>query len=144
MKRPIIAWGCILSILMMFCGCVWSQITQTVPGNTTSNVDKDSEQMVEIQCKLDTGVDARYTLDMLRSRLHVTQLFEKGKDGLPISITDREIRHETRVDGELFSLIVIDRFTLEIRTFGTLFKSFTKKGDGWINGQCEVLKKRLL
>lgn len=144
MKKPMIVQSFFVSFWMMFCGCAWAQITQTVPGNTTRNVDKDAEQMVEIQCKQDNGVDTRYTLDMLNSRLYVTGTMERGRDGLPISITDREIRHETRVDGEVFSLVVIDRFTLEMRTFAALFRSLTKNNDGWIRGQCEVLKKRLL
>lgn len=111
----------------------------------TKNNEKEPPKNVEVLCKLDTNTEVRYTIDLSEKKLYLTQLLNSGStSGLPITISDREIRHEMRdTDGTLFVLIKIDRFTLSIRTYSVMLKDFTKTKDGWIDGQCEILKRLL-
>ncbi len=103
----------------------------------------DSDKRIELLCKLDTGVDVRYTVDLARQLLHVTVMLERGAKGAPITVSDREIRHEMRSNGDLLNLITIDRYTLEFRSYVSILQQSTKRGDGWVRGQCELLKQRL-
>ena len=62
---------------------------------------------------------------------------------MPVPVSDREIRYELRFEGELMHLIAIDRYTLEIRSYASIFQEVTKRRDGWSRGHCELLKQRL-
>lgn len=104
-------------------------------------LETDNSSMIELLCKLDAGSDVRYTVDIANNILYRTIVLENGLDGVPITISEREIRHELRVNEKLVSLITIDRFTLAYRAYTPLMQAYTKDNDGWISGQCETLER---
>ena len=134
-----------LLISLVWVAVMLQNIQAQLP-NTAQKTETEKSTTIELRCKLDTGADVRYTIDIEKKLLNLTLLLKDGdSSGLPITITDREFRMELRsVDGErLVSYIAIDRFTLEIRQYSGLFKEFSKEKDGWSRGQCEVLKRLL-
>ena len=118
-------------------------LSQVAQGQTKNNENELSKN-IEMLCKLDTGADIRYTIDISEKKLYLTLSLNSGGSGFPIKITDQEIRHETRhTDGTLLMLIKIDRFTLDIRQYNFILQEATKNRDGWISGRCELLKRML-
>jgi hypothetical protein len=104
-----------------------------------SHVSQAQAKNIELLCKLENGVDVRYTFDTAENKLY----FQNSKLFVIPIISDTEIRYEFRFDGTLMGLIKIDRFTLKYLQYTGLAKEFTKNKDGWISGQCEILKRML-
>lgn len=120
-----------------------SLIFEMAHAQSAQGQPSDSDKRIELLCKLDTGVDVRYTVDLARQLLYVTVMLERGEDGAPITVSAREIRREVRFKGELLHLITIDRYTLEFQSYVSILQQSTKRGDGWVRGQCELLKQRV-
>ena len=118
-------------------------LSQAAQGQTKNN-ENELPKNIEMLCKLDTGADVRYTIDIFEKKLYLTLSLNSGGGGFPIKITDQEISQETRLpDGTLMLLTKIDRFTLDIRQYSAIFRDATKNRDGWISGRCELLKRIL-
>lgn len=93
-----------------------------------------ADKSIDLMCKLETGVDMRYSIDLERKTLTLTNF----KISLDIEVTDKELIHEKYHNGTLLSKVRIDRFSLE----STQYDALKLSGKQWINGKCEILKKQ--
>lgn len=89
---------------------------------------------IELICKLDTGVSARYSINFSRKVLIIPGMSVE----VPIDISDKEILHKQSHNGVLLSLIKIDRYSLK----STQYDGLRLSGKEWVSGQCEKLEKK--
>jgi hypothetical protein len=94
------------------------------------------EDSIELICKLDTGVEVRYSVDLKNKKLTLASPFNIE---LEIEVGDREILHEKYHNKNLISRVRIDRYSLDYTSYDGLKLS----GKEWIRGKCETLKRQM-
>jgi hypothetical protein len=94
-------------------------------------------ESIELTCKLDTGAENRYSVDLKNKKLIL--LFTDVKYELEIEVDDRQILHELYVEGTLLSRIRIDRYSMDYISYDPVKFS----GKNWIRGKCATLKRQM-
>jgi hypothetical protein len=91
---------------------------------------------IELMCKLDTGADVRYSVDLKNKKLALPSPLNIELD---IEVSEKEILHEKYHNNILLSRVKIDRYSLDYTSYDGLKLS----GKEWIRGKCETLKRRM-